>query len=112
MKSQKTIETHGDYPINDVISLESAQQANTAIELELILTNSSFGYEYAMIALKEQGELGLVAEHIKSQLDACREVYLEARQKLQILDAVRLSELEQGLQRQKNEIFTKSESLH
>lgn len=94
---------------------ESTEAGLSTVDLELIMTNSAYGYEYASCALSE-GDVrvgGPELYHLQAQIEQFKENYFSARQLLQRRDATRLSEFERDLQMQKCEIFSKSQSyLH
>ena len=81
-------------------------------DLQFAMTNSAIGYEYAMIALKEEGEYGFNAEQIRADIDQFRSSYFLARERLHSLDSDLLKDFEADLQMQKLMLFAKQDFLH
>lgn len=82
--------------------------SETITDLEHIMTNSAFGYEYAKSALDEEGDFGFLSERLSLELESFRETYFDARLKLSHLDENRLKEIEQELKIQKLIVFSSS----
>jgi hypothetical protein len=80
--------------------------------LELAMTNSAFGYEYALKALEEEGEFGLRSEQLRSEIENLKAAYFEARGHLYHLDNTHLEKFETALQAEKAVLFTKQAYLH
>lgn len=80
--------------------------------LELTMTNSAFGYEYALKALEEEGELSAKSEHFRIEIEAFKDAYFEARQRMTKLDPNYLEKFEQALKVEKSIVFSKTEYLH
>jgi hypothetical protein len=80
--------------------------------LELMMTNSAFGYEYAVKALEEEGEFSIRAEQILNEIEAHKAAYFEARLQMCTLDAVHLENFESTLKAEKATIFNKTNYLH
>lgn len=92
---------------------EVQMESHTSTDLEMIMTNSAFGYEYAVVALEEEEDaFGIDAARIQSQLEQFKELYFDARQKLEVIDAPKLARVESDLQMQKLVVFAKREYLH
>ncbi|MBF0107524.1 MAG: hypothetical protein HQM16_19625 [Deltaproteobacteria bacterium] len=81
-------------------------------DLEFVMTNSAFGYEYAISALDKEGEWGFGSDKIKQEVDGYKKAYFEARRKLKRLDERRLTKLEQDLTMQKMMVFSRQKYLH
>lgn len=84
----------------------------TLAELELIMTNSAFGFEYALNALDEGEAFGLESEKLRQEVENYRRVYFDARKKLERLDSTQLSQIEKDLHLQKLLVFSKQNYLH
>ena len=80
--------------------------------LELEMTNSAFGYEYAIKALEEEGQFGLHAEKILSEIESFKEAYFEARVQMNTIDARRLEDFENSLKVEKTLVFAEPKYLH
>lgn len=80
--------------------------------LELTMTNSAFGYEYALKALEEEGELSAKAEHMRVEIETFKEAYFEARSRMTKIDPNYLEKFEQALKIEKSIVFSKTEYLH
>lgn len=80
--------------------------------LEFILTKSAFGFEYALIELKQEGEFGFQAEKIRMDLDSYKRTYFDARLKLKKLDELKLKDIEEQLRVQKMIVFSQPQLLH
>lgn len=89
---------------------ENKQNLTTA-ELELTMTRSSMGFEYAMKKLRHQDQFGLDVERINAQIDDLQHIYFEAREKFLRIDSSRLQEFELDLCRQKVSLFEASEKV-
>ena len=84
----------------------------TIAELELSMTNSAIGFEYARLALEEEGLFGLRTIRLNSDIEEFQRKYFSARDKLQTLDKQRVSEVEENLQQQKKVLFSSVSHLH
>lgn len=83
-------------------------------DLEMVLTSSAIGFEYAREALEAEGELGPQAERLKMEIEQFKENYFSARARFSCLDATRLARFERDLKQQKAVVFgnTEQEYLH
>lgn len=75
------------------------------LELELIMTNAAFGFEYALISLQDAGELNFQATKIQNELEQHRKVYFSARSQLTHLNQQHVEKLEDQLRQQKSILF-------
>ena len=73
-------------------------------EMEMVLQNSSYGHEYAMLELQESNSL-LEAEELSERLEQYKTAYFNAREFLSEHHPNRLETLEQGLAEQKTRVF-------
>lgn len=73
-------------------------------EMEMVLQNSSYGHEYAMIELAATRD-PLQVDEIHHKLEEYKKAYFQARQYLCENHPKRLEELERELSAQKNQIF-------
>ncbi len=87
------------------------KQNLTTAELELTMTRSSMGFEYAMKKLRQNDQFGLDVERVNAQLDDLQHIYFEAREKFLRMDSNRLQEFELDLCRQKSNLFSTSETV-
>lgn len=74
-------------------------------DLEMAMTSSAIGYEYALKALEEEGNFSVKAEQLKTELEAYKEAYFDARIQMRDLDARRLEDFETSLAAQKSVMF-------
>ncbi|MBU0504577.1 MAG: hypothetical protein ABII18_06800 [bacterium] len=84
----------------------------TITELELALTNSAIGYEYAKVALDSVGTFDMVADNLIVEIEKYKNEYFHARHKLERIDKGRLGVLENNLKAQKLMMFESSACLH
>lgn len=96
----------------DVETIINSQKQNLFGTLELTMTNSAFGYEYALKALEDEGEYGVKAEQIKVEIENLKNAYFDARLQMVTLDASRLEKFETLLIAEKSVLFSKSAYLH
>lgn len=94
------------------IESDPAMSLPPATNLELAMTNSAFGYEYAVKALEEEGEFSIKAEQLKAEIENLKEVYFNARTMMHTLDAQRLHSFESALQVEKSLVFPKEQYMH
>lgn len=94
------------------IEIDPALSLPPVTNLELAMTNSAFGYEYAMKALEEEGEFGIKAEQIRAEIENLKEAYFNARSQLCTLDAQRLHSFESALLVEKSLVFPKPQYVH
>ena len=87
------------------------KQNLTTAELELTMTRSSMGFEYAMKKLRQQDAFGLDIERVNAQIDEMQQIYFAAREKFLTMDSSRLQEFELDLCRQKSNLFAATESV-
>jgi hypothetical protein len=73
-------------------------------EMEMVLQNSSYGYEYAMIELDSTHD-PLLLDEIHHKLDEFKQTYFQARQYLHENHPERLEALEREIHQQKNQVF-------
>lgn len=74
-------------------------------DLELAMTSSAIGFEYAREALDVEGELGPQAERLKAEIEQFKNAYFTARLKMKVQDEPHLTRFEQDLTAQKAMIF-------
>ncbi len=74
------------------------------LEMEMVLQNSSYSHEYAMMKLEAAGDF-LERENLHQQLEASKNAYFRARQYLQEHHPDRLQTLEKNLAEQKSRVF-------
>lgn len=110
---------HFDEERNLSMRLELAQMSTprtvekpTFTDLELAMTSSAIGFEYAAEALEVEGELGPQAERLKAEIEQFKTAYFEARLQFKILDADRLGRFERDLTAQKAMIFGQTEQVY
>ena len=84
----------------------------TISELELAMTNSAIGFEYAKLALENIEKLGMQADRLSIEIEQHKIDYFEARDKLKTIDTERLSILESNLKNQKMVMFHPQQYLH
>lgn len=94
------------------IEIDPALSLPPVTNLELAMTNSAFGYEYALKALEEEGEFGMKAEQIRAEMENLKEAYFSARTQLNTLDAQRLHFFENALMVEKSLVFPKEQYVH
>lgn len=87
------------------------KQNLTTAELELTMTRSSMGFEYAMKKLRQHDQFGLDVERVNAQLDDLQQIYFDAREKFLRMDSNRLQEFELDLSRQKANLFAANEHI-
>lgn len=75
--------------------------------LELAMTNSAFGHQYALYALEDIDELDEDADEIHHAIESHKRDYFIARVKFESLDKGRLEAFESDLQLQKVAVFEK-----
>lgn len=80
--------------------------------LELAMTNSAFGFEYALKELEQESQFGIRAEEIALEIEKLKESYFEARAQMGTLDARRLENFENELKVEKTIIFSQPKYLH
>ena len=73
-------------------------------EMEMVLQNSSYGHEYAMIELAAAHD-PMQLEEIHHKLEEYKQAYFQARQYLNDHHPERLKRLEQELHWQKSQVF-------
>jgi hypothetical protein len=73
-------------------------------EMEMVLQNSSYGHEYALIELAATHD-PIQLDEIHHKLDEFKKAYFQARQYLFNHHPQRLEALEQELHLQKNQVF-------
>jgi hypothetical protein len=83
----------------------SVMTFESVTDLEYVMTNSAFGYEYAVQALEVEGEYGLMAEKLRLDIDVHKQTYFIARDKLHGLDLKQLERVENDLRLQKMVVF-------
>ncbi|MBI2339598.1 MAG: hypothetical protein HYU99_04415 [Deltaproteobacteria bacterium] len=89
---------------------DGAQVEELTVQLEATLTKSSFGFEYAILNLKQP----LPFAHRQSlldQIDEHKKVYFRARELLGRLNPEKLCKVEQGLMDQKNALLDSSPAI-
>jgi hypothetical protein len=84
----------------------------TITELELALTNSAIGYEYAKVALESVSTFDMVADNLIVEIEKHKKEYFNARLKLETIDKSRLGILENNLKVQKMMMFESTVCLH
>jgi len=112
MKSNKDNMNELELQLQEVQVSQKPMPSETVTSLQLIMTNSAFGYEYAMDALAQEDEYGVDAARIQVQVDRFKQVYFGAREKMNELDPSKLAEIEKDLQMQKLVVFAKQGYLH
>lgn len=90
----------------------TAENGDLISALELSMTRSTFGHQYALDALRKEGELGSHAEILRKQLEDYKSSYFSAREQLYSLDKQRLQKIEQDLFFQKQVLFSFSQEMH
>jgi len=73
-------------------------------EMEMVLQNSSYGHEYAMLELQKSEDF-LMREELHDRLEQYKNAYFQARQYLSDNHPERLRILERDLLEQKMKIF-------
>lgn len=107
MNSQHRNNPRLDLNLQEVVSSDLGVVPPSAVELELAMTNSAFGFEYAALALNEcHGVGGPEVLHLQMQIDQYKRDYFAARRKLEKLDGTRLQRFEKDLAVQKIVAFT------
>lgn len=96
----------------DVEAVFDGSSKDVLNSLELAMTNSAFGFEYALKALEEEGDFSAKAEHIRVEIEAFKDAYFEARLRMTKLDPNHLEKFEQALKIEKSVVFSKTEYLH
>lgn len=89
-----------------------SQNAGLLTNLELAMTNSTFGYEYALRALQEEGEFGMRAEQLRAEVEKHRDAYFEVRGQMLEMDAARLESFEAALRWEKSLLFGSTQMVH
>jgi hypothetical protein len=92
--------------ICDYSSRLSATECLT--HLELAMTNSAFGHQYALFALQETDDLGEGADEIRQTLESFKRDYFSARVQFENMDGERLKAFESDLQSQKVAVFDRT----
>ena len=92
--------------------MDAATMLQPVTNLELAMTNSAFGYEYALKALEAEGDFGLKAEQLKAEIENLKQAYFTARLQFGSLDAGRLTSFENALRAEKSMIFSKPQYLN
>lgn len=81
-----------------------AKKGEEALELEMILQNSSYGHEYARQELEEATDL-IQQEDLISKMEHYKRAYFMARRYLKRKNPDRLKKIEYDLLDQKNRVF-------
>ncbi len=89
-----------------------ATLGDSAVNLELKMTNAALGYEYAIDALDQVNKLTPQCEQIQMEIECYKKEYFSARNELGTLDGGRVIELEKQLRVLKINLFTKQQYLH
>lgn len=107
MNSQHRNNHRLDLNLQEVTSSDIGAPHSSAVELELAMTNSAFGFEYAALALNECHSVGgPEVMHLQMQIDQFKQDYFVARRQLEKLDGTRLHRFEKDLAVQKIVAFS------
>jgi hypothetical protein len=82
----------------------TSQKSQNPRELEMVLHNSSFGHQYAMLELESTND-SIQQQALLEKMEAYRKVYFAARLSLEQRDPHRLQRVETSIQDQKVRIF-------
>ncbi len=83
---------------------QPAAPANSALEWEMVMQNSSYGHEYARLELAEVQDL-VQQEELITKMESYKRAYFLARRYLKKENPLRLQNLESELIDQKVRIF-------
>lgn len=92
--------------IHDIVTGETKglKKSQQKVELEVVLTQSSFGFEYARLNLQEAGSV-FQQQALLWELESYQKAYLDAREELSVIDPDRLLAVEDEIKLQKQNIF-------
>lgn len=86
-------------------------QLQEIVGLEVVMTHSAFGHEYALMNLKESTPYSKKIE-LLARMDFHKQAYFVARQKMERINPERLEKIEEDLRLQKEVILRNSIVLH
>ena len=90
----------------DMVSgeVKGGKNSKQKVELEAVLTQSSFGFEYARLNLQDSASV-FQQQALLWELESYQKAYLDAREELSVIDPDRLLAIEDEIKLQKQNIF-------